>query len=156
MESINRMKYYFEQPENLVRLRKALDEWIGTPYRHGQDRKGVGVDCINFVVSSLAESGGMDKVKIPDYAERWMFGDRALLRDGLSNSGLFEELPWNVTPMNGDVMLFHFGKQLSHSALYLDNFLYHVWASKGVVSTPFGDARMMARLEVIFRLRANK
>jgi len=38
-----------QDPVVAQRLREILNSWRGTPYRAGQQRKGVGVDCVRFV-----------------------------------------------------------------------------------------------------------
>lgn len=45
-------------PASQARLAAVLASWEGTPYMPGQSCKGVGVDCVRFVVAVLDELSG--------------------------------------------------------------------------------------------------
>lgn len=43
----------------MSRLEAVLQSWAGTPYMHGQQCKGAGVDCVRFVFAVLDELLGV-------------------------------------------------------------------------------------------------
>ena len=43
-----------------ARLGAVLESWRGTPYMSGQRCKGVGVDCVRFVIAVFDEMNGTD------------------------------------------------------------------------------------------------
>lgn len=60
-----------ESQQAQIRLGYVLESWRGTPYMPGQCCKGVGVDCVRFVVAVLDELAGVKtdiKTIAPDAA----------------------------------------------------------------------------------------
>lgn len=49
------------------RIESLCSSWLGTPYRHGQRRRGAGVDCANFIVAVLDELYGVQLPPIPTF-----------------------------------------------------------------------------------------
>lgn len=120
------MKYFFEDIENQKKLKKILDEWVGTPWRHRCGVKGKGADCIHFVARVLEELGLLiwrDGL-IPDYAPDWhLHNTRELLKDALEKEVRGEWV--NIeNPMNGDILLSHYAKAASHAGFYFDGYVY--------------------------------
>jgi hypothetical protein len=80
------VKYYFEEIEKQKQLKKILDEWLNTPFRHHCGVKGLGCDCIHFVACVLDELGILilTKKTIPDYPKDWhLHNTRELLEEGI-------------------------------------------------------------------------
>lgn len=131
------MKYFFEDAANESRLKDVLDSWEGTPFRHWAGVKGMGCDCIHFVGRVLEELGittraGGVKYQIPRYSRDWhLHKEHQLLLEGV-----LKQIPVDVIDsddhMNGDILLFRFGRAVAHSAFYFDNFLYHSLSGIGV------------------------
>lgn len=149
------MKYYFEDLEKQIRLKEILEEWIETPYRHHVGVKQLGCDCIHFVARVLEE---MNIIKwrrdlIPDYPKDWhMHNTRQLLKDALERevNGEWVELG---DSMNGDIVLYHFGKAVSHAAIYFEDYGYqaidHVGVCKLSVKDPLiGHPKFRYRVKV--------
>ena len=49
----------------------AARSWIGTPYRHGASRRGVGCDCLGLVRGVWREVVGPEPETPPRYAPDW-------------------------------------------------------------------------------------
>jgi NlpC/P60 family putative phage cell wall peptidase len=54
----------------LAVVREAL-RWVGTPYRHQADRRGVGCDCVGLVRGIWRELYGFDLERPGPYAPDW-------------------------------------------------------------------------------------
>jgi cell wall-associated NlpC family hydrolase len=148
------MANYFDDPEKQQELKRILDSWLGTPYRHHCGVKGLGSDCAHFVARVLEELGILKWRKgiIPDYPVGWNLHDtRELMLERL-----VKEL--NVVaadlknPMNGDILLSHYGKAASHMAIYFDDHLYHAVDRIGVVKIHFSDPVFRRQMKYAFRV----
>ncbi len=98
-------------------MREAL-EWIGTPYHPRARIKGVGVDC-GMILAEVYERAGI----IPHLEVRSYVGDEHIhspeeeyLRIVLQFS---HEIPAG-SQKPGDVLLWKFGRRLSHSAIVIE------------------------------------
>jgi len=135
------MKYYFEDPEKQIELGRELESWIGTPFRHWAGVKGMGTDCIHFVVRVM-ESMGVRSVDgsffdMPRYQKDWhLHNDAELLLFGVLQQAKVSLQPLR-DPMNGDVFLFQFGRVCSHAAIYYEGRLYQAIAGQRVSKLPF-------------------
>ena len=74
--------------------------WIGTPWRHNQQKKGVGVDCVRFLEAVARESG----IVIPALPENYnrIAQNNAMKRYLIQH---FERVPHSERRM-ADVLLF--------------------------------------------------
>ncbi len=147
------MKYYFEDPERQAQLKTELDEWMGTPYRHWAGVKGEGCDCIHFV-ARVFEGLGFGPFKIERYPRDWhLHNFEELLMKGLRRElKNVEELPLDTEPMNGDVVLYRFGKTSSHSAIFFDNHVYQALTGMGVERRHWADKQWFRRKTMMMRL----
>lgn len=50
---------------------RAARSWVGTPYRHGASRRGVGCDCLGLVRGVWREVVGDEPEAPPRYAPDW-------------------------------------------------------------------------------------
>ena len=50
---------------------QAARAWIGTPYRHGQSRRGVGCDCLGLARGVWRDVIGPEPDKVPPYSPWW-------------------------------------------------------------------------------------
>jgi cell wall-associated NlpC family hydrolase len=148
------MKYYFEDQEKQKILKAELDEWLGTPFRHWAGVKGEGCDCIHLVVR-VFEKMGLGPIKIDRYSKDWhIHNSKELLLSGMRRTMKgFVELPLDTEPMNGDVVLYKFGKTTSHSAIYFDKKVYQSITGIGVESRQWLDKKWHKRKVCIMRLR---
>jgi len=146
-------KYFFEDKEKQAELKKILDSWIGTPFRHFSGVKGCGCDCIHFIASVFEEVGVQPEgFYIQRYTKDWhLHNSKELLLEGIKaqlrvkHVGLFP-------PMNGDVYLFQFGKVISHAAIFCDGSLYQSLTDIGVQKLPFFDRNWDKRKKYNFRV----
>lgn len=91
----------------------AAMEWVGTPYHHLGDVKGVGVDCAMFLVRVFVDSGLVPPFDPRPYPTDWHLhrGEERYLGAVLDRAHEVEQ------PGPGDIVLYQFGRTLSHSAL---------------------------------------
>lgn len=61
------MSWFFDKAENVDRLRTELLSWVGTGFRQNACRKGVCVDCVQFVQSALQAVGAVAPMAFPAY-----------------------------------------------------------------------------------------
>lgn len=151
------MSYYFEEVEKQEALKAALDAWLGTPYRHWAGVKGEGCDCIHFVVRVFEELG-LGPFKIQRYNKDWHIHNTAELllqgfREQFEGDVVMEELPASTNPFVGDIILYHFGKVTSHSAIYYDNHVYQSITGLGVERRHYYDKSWFKRIRTIMRLK---
>ena len=145
------MKYFFEDQQKQIELKRVLDEWRGTPFRHWAGVKNQGCDCIHFV-TKVFEELGLGPFKIPRYNKDWHLHNMdELLLDGIVSQLLYDDVGFD-SPLNGDLMLFKFGKTNSHSAIYYDDHLYQSINDIGVERIHWMDNRWHKRKRFCFRI----
>jgi cell wall-associated NlpC family hydrolase len=146
------MTDYFESIERQKELKKVLDEWVGTPFRHYCGVKGLGCDCIHFVARVLEELKIIKNVKIPDYPRDWhLHNTRELLREGILKELNVKDVDFQ-NPKNGDIICSHYGKAASHAAFYFDGYLYQAYNRVGVCKFNFDDAKAKTRMKFAYRV----
>lgn len=155
------MKYYFESEKRQKALKKILDSWIGTPFRHRTCVKGLGVDCIHYAGSVFQELGLVkDAMKIikkfaGDYSPDWVYHktDTKLL-DGLKATFPIEEInDFEFTDIiNGDILLTKVGKERGHSSIWFDGYLYHAVPGAGVVKENHKAYKRFKNVTTILRI----
>jgi cell wall-associated NlpC family hydrolase len=103
--------------ENII---KEANTWIGTPYKHFSSVKGAGADCALFIMRVYANCG-LIKYKQPEfYANDWSLHNpkREIFREiVLQSCHQIEEKQLK----KGDIILYQFGKAMSHGAILMDN-----------------------------------
>ena len=103
-----------EETINIIR------SWKGTKWIHSQSLKGVGVDCIQFVVSVGKELNWLPSdYKTIKYTRDWaIHNDRSILLEELNK--VCNKIP--ITDLQiGDILVFKFGKCAGHSGFYIGN-----------------------------------
>ena len=84
--------------------------WIGTPYHHMADLKGVGVDCGKFAFCVYRDAGLLRDESFPHYSPDWM-----LARENDFLEALFRaRFDLADSPEEGDAMLFRAGRNYCH------------------------------------------
>lgn len=150
------MANYFDDPEKQQELQRILDTWIGTPYRHHCGVKGLGADCIHFVARVFEELGVLKWRKgiVPDYPRDWhMHNTRELLMERLLKEFNVVAVDLN-NPMNGDILLSHYGKAASHAAIYCGGYVYQSVENIGVCKIHFSDQKFRQQMKYAFRVIA--
>ena len=146
--------YYFEGIEEQNKLKKILDEWLNTPFRHHCGVKGLGCDCIHFVACVLDELGILilTKKTIPDYPKDWhLHNTRELLEEGIIKNLNVEKISLS-NPVNGDLICSHFGKAASHAGIYFDGYIYQALNDIGVRKINFNDKKFRKRMRFAYRI----
>ncbi len=130
--------------------------WLGTPYHHLADVKGVGVDCAMLLVRVCANVGLVAAELDPrPYAPDWHLhrGDELFLK----------WLEVYGTPIDrgfvqaGDVAVWRFGRTFSHGAFVVDGdgSIVHAHKDAGcVVLGRLQESELASRPVMFWRLRA--
>ncbi len=91
----------------------AVRAWIGTPYHHAADVKGVGVDCAMLLVRVYCDLGLVGPFDPRPYTRDWMLhrDEERYLGFLLARTHLVD------TPGLGDVILFKIGRCFAHGGI---------------------------------------
>ena len=149
------MKYYFEDEQRRKELKKVLEEWVGTPFKHKCGVKGLGCDCIHFAAAVFGELGlvKMREKDWPDYPRDWhLHNTRSLLIEGLERHLKVERV--GAPTLCGDICVYNFAKTAAHVGIYCDGLIYQAIDEMGVQKispklTPFSK-----RLFCVYRILA--
>ena len=114
-------------------IRAEAMSWLGTPYHHLGDVKGVGTDCAMILVRIYSSLGLIPRTTDPrPYAPDWHLhrGEERYL-------GWLEQFGHHVeTPRVGDVAVWRFGRTYSHGAVVVDEggTIVHAYRDAGCVT----------------------
>ena len=103
-----------EQREAVVSEAKT---WLGTPWRHMQRLKGVGVDCANLPASVYEACGVIEHIEA-EYPRQWMLHRKQdrFIEWVLAVGGIEID---EADLQHGDLVLWKFGNTFSHSGFWL-------------------------------------
>ena len=152
-------KWFYEEPDNDKALITSLKSWLGTPYRHVKGVKGKygGCDCIHMVVAAYKESGADKgrKIHIPRYRPDWhMHTGESLIVEGITKQYNVEEVKDYRKIMNGDLILFKWGRHAAHSGIYYNGQVYQALTGLGVQKRAYlGNPDFYDRMDMILRIR---
>lgn len=149
------VKYYFEDKKRQALLKRALDEWLGTPYKHHTGVKQLGCDCIHFASCVYSEIGALyfKKEMVPDYPRDWhLHNTRELLKETIVKYLKGEFLNIDEKMMNGDLILSHYGKASSHAGIFFDGYVYQSLQDIGVRKITILDMKFKKRMKFIYRI----
>ena len=143
---------YFEDIERQKKLKIILDSWIDTPFRHHCGVKGKGCDCIHFVARVFEEIGLLTLNKVPNYPKDWhLHNTRELLSEAVESYLKVKKVELSGLK-NGDLVLSHYGKASSHSAIYFDGYMYQAINNVGVRKINFKDDKFKKRMKFAYRI----
>lgn len=137
---------------------KVLEEaksWIGTPFMHHTLHKGLGVDCGMFIMGVFSNIG-LVKKEIPKfYPEDWAFhkpeGEKF---DSAVKKNCTEIKKEDLKP--GDVILYKFGKCLSHASIFVeDDIIIHSEKPIGVNMCNRSNTRWFSREQKYYTYKEN-
>ncbi len=119
------MKHQHSLDSDTRALFKEAASWLGTPYKYGGDKKGIGADCSGFVMR--------------------VFKDVLEINLPRTSAQMAEYCKKITKPRPGDLVFFATGKdkhRVSHVGIMLDDTHFiHTSSSKGVivssVSSPY-------------------
>jgi NlpC/P60 family putative phage cell wall peptidase len=110
----------------------AARRWLGTPYHHMADIRGVGVDCAMILVRVFCDLALVQPFDPRPYTRDWM-----LHRDDERYLGFLLASAREVeAPAPGDVMLFRIGRCYAHGGIVTKAepvTLLHAYAPAGCV-----------------------
>jgi len=126
------MEHFFNDSyEHYKALEDSIKSWLGTPYQHGANAKGLAVDCVHFVAGVYVESGLISGMQEPsekyplDWYKTRNNGTVELIKYHLDEFFLpaeygyeHKEYPCAIFP--GDILCFHISSYVTnHTAIYL-------------------------------------
>jgi cell wall-associated NlpC family hydrolase len=148
------MEYFFDDAEKQKDLKRILDEWMGTPFRHQCGVKGMGCDCSWFVARVFEELGVLQwrKNLMPDYPKDWhLHNTRELLKETFEKEFKAERIDFGSF-RNGDVVLFHYGKAASHIGIFSDGYIYQALERIGVCRVTAAEKMLRQRMRFAYRI----
>jgi len=149
------MAAYFKNVERLEALEDELESWVDTPFRHRTMVKGLGCDCIHFIAGVLKHFDLVQTEKkgfIPEYGSDWnLHRTRELLLEGIKREVNCIEVPVDNI-IDGDLVLFKFGKASAHIAFYFKDHFYHSVTEIGVIKTHFEEKEWSDRITHVLRI----
>lgn len=123
--------------------------WLGTPYHHLAKIKGAGVDCGQLLIGVYSNVGLIPDIETGYYPNDWHFH-----RSEEQYIGWVSKYAKPTdNPKVGDVMLFKFGRCISHGGILVgDNLIIHSYLRQGCVYARLDDAELNGRLAMCFTL----
>lgn len=142
-----------QRPEAQIELSdKIVAEalsWVGTPFHHQGRKKGVGVDCVGFLLEIFRPFGIVD-FDMDGYARA---PDQTLLVETLDQKAIKLDVIDISIIQPVDILLFRIGRREQHVALATDNQnIVHATAKYGVRHHHIHPFRN--RLSGIYRVEA--
>ena len=100
-----------------ARVVSAARAWLGTPYHHAADLKGIGVDCAMILVRVFCDLGLVPPFDPRPYVKDWM-----MHRDDERYLGFLLARAREVeAPDPGDVVLFRVGRCFAHGGIVTES-----------------------------------
>lgn len=133
--------------------------WLNTPYHSGAKLKGVGVDCGQLLIAVYENVGVLNPGECEPgyYSPEWHLhrSEEKYLSWVQKYSDRVEN-----NPKPGDIVLFKFGRCVSHGGIYIgDNKIIHAYINMGVIMSDMREAILLdkrgkSRLYGIYRPKA--
>lgn len=126
--------------------------WVGTPYHHRARVKGAGVDCAQLLIGVYSACGLIPAAfDVADYPMDWHLhkDEERYLNHVIAHAHPVDE------PLPGDVVLFQFGRTVSHGAIVSEwPFIIHAYRADGYccVSDVSKSDELTHRMVGIYRL----
>lgn len=99
--------------DDVARVLAEAREWIGTPYAHASDIKGVGVDCAMLPVRVFCDLGLVPKFDPRPYSPDWF-----LHHSEEKYLGWVEQFAdRHDEPQPGDLALYRVGRCIAHGGI---------------------------------------
>jgi NlpC/P60 family putative phage cell wall peptidase len=117
--------------------------WLGTPYHHHAQVKGVGVDCGQLLIGVYGAAGVLVRHPVYDYAHDWHLHRTEELF--VAHVRSFGAVP-TQTPKPGDIAVYKFGRCFSHGAILVEpDVVVHSYITTGVVVNNVADEPLNGR-----------
>lgn len=127
-------------------IRRAIiteaESWIGTPFHHAARVKGIGCDCLTFIVEVYERVGIVPHQELPFYRPDFMnHSAEETYLNGLLKHG--REV---ATPLPADVAIFRWGRIFAHAGIVVDwPWMLHAAPAIGVVKMRGDTGRLCGR-----------
>lgn len=131
-------------------VREAM-EWIGTPFHHQAQLKGVGVDCANLLIGVYSRVGLVDAFRPDPYPQDWhLHNDEPRFINNL-----LQYADQVDAPLPGDIAMFKYGRHAAHGAIVSEwPRVIHAWRDVGeVIETEADRGPLAERLSGFYRLK---
>lgn len=141
--------------EKQLELKRVLEEWHGTPFKHRTAVKGLGCDCVHFAVKVFEEIGllNFSMLSIPDYPMDWhLHNTREALCEAIEKYLKVEKYDMNVKLINGDIILSHYGKASSHAGIFFDDYVHQAINNIGVRKIHISDKGFKKQMKFFYRV----
>jgi len=104
--------------------------WVGCPFHDRAGVKGVGVDCLHFIVRVYQAVDVLEPFDPPVYSAQWfLHKDEPLFLDGMKRYAHRVEMA-----QPGDIAMFNFGRHAAHAAIIIDHYtMIHAYKACGEV-----------------------
>ena len=116
--------------------------WLGTPYHHHARIKGIGVDCVQFLIAVFDECQIVSAVA-DGYAQDWHLhrSEEKYL------AGVQQYASQTTTSEPGDIALFVFGRCVSHAGIFLKqpDKIIHAFAGQRVIISDIHGQELRGR-----------
>jgi cell wall-associated NlpC family hydrolase len=130
------------------RVCEVAGTWLGTPWHHAQQVRGVGVDCAHLLIGVYAEAGVIDPfVPEPYPIDCMLHSDHEIFL------GWCQRLGREVhQPAPGDAVVWRVGRTFSHGGIVIDwpGRILHAFRPYGRVCETPADAGILAGREARF------
>lgn len=137
------------QQKALAAATEALT-WVGTPYHHQGRVKGRGVDCGMLICEVYYQVGLMPFIDPRPYPSDWHLHqqEQKYLEWVLKFADKVDD------PQPGDVVLYHFGKCISHGGIVIEwPTIVHAYNGQGCIRADGIKGRLCKRLSGFYRMR---
>lgn len=93
--------------------------WLGTPYHHQGTLRGVGCDCVTYLIGAFVDARiGLERPEIKHYPPDWhVHRDVERYMEGILAYCAEVAQPGARHPQPADIILFRVGRTYSHGAL---------------------------------------
>ena len=118
---------------------EEANSWLGTRWVHGQACKGVGADCIQFIVAIFKSVGLLDKkYTTKKYNRDWaLHNSESVMLNEIKNYCFDVNL---FTIKIGDIITYKYGQCQSHTAIYIGkNQMIHAHIKNGVIKSNISE-----------------
>ena len=132
-------------------VRAEALRWVGTPYHHGADVLGQGVDCLMLLVRVYHAVGLIPDIDPRPYAPDWQFHRNEEIYLG----GLETYCEQTDDLGVGNICMWKFGRTYSHSGIYMgDGVVCHAWRDvREVTLTELHYPKLATRQRLQYRLK---
>jgi len=124
-------------------------EWIGTPWRHNQRVKGIGVDCVGLAMA-VAEVAGV----YLDYGNYERRPRQDSLYQTLLSCPELSPKEWVCDREPGDLLLLRVGRSLCHVGIVTTNDTYvHASQTAGKVVEAYLSQNVLKYVHAVFHVK---